>query len=390
MSRRRGTDVRAVDGGWVRSPGWDALFLLSGLWLTPIVCALAYGDDEPGDASVHALYLVLSAALWIGHRLGSSYLAYCTAAYRPLLRSQPIRFVWAPLAISGMLFAFLVPEGFWPWARTDRVVAVAILDFGFITYHFASQHFGVLSLYRVRGGPRPVTTRTGDRWFALGIAGVLVFVADALGTDDFHQDVWLHPWLAEASRTAALDQVRLLGTGVVGIATLVFLRFEWLAQVRSAPRALYGLSVAVLVLATFWLDPFLFLVLWTTQHWLAAIGLTLAVASSDHEPSPSRWVRRWQPVSLRPWLLLAFLATLSALLLPFMEVEAVEASERYGPAIFPDAWIEALDRSPWVPVLVAFGFVTGFVHYQLDRAVFRLSDPAVREAAAGLWPGGLD
>ena len=45
------------------------------------------------------------------------------------------------------------------------------------------------------------------------------------------------------------------------------------------------------------------------------------------------------------------------------------------------AWLTQADLVPW---LVALGFTTGFVHYLLDRAVYRLSDPAVREAARGL------
>jgi hypothetical protein len=40
--------------------------------------------------------------------------------------------------------------------------------------------------------------------------------------------------------------------------------------------------------------------------------------------------------------------------------------------------------SSWVPVLVALGFATGFIHYLLDRSVYRMSDPKVRMAASGL------
>jgi len=376
--------------GWVRGPAWDSFFLLGGLWLTPIVCGLAYGSRDPSAGPVNELYMVLSATLWIGHRLGSGYLAYCTGAYRPLLSAEPIRFVWAPLATLVLVLAFLVPTGVWPWPRAERIVAVAIVDFGFLTYHFAAQHFGVLSLYRMRAGPpRPRSARTIDRLFALGVGGALVFLADAMVGNEFHQDVWLHPWIGETTLSEAFGSVRVLGTGVVLVASAALLRLERIAPAPSAPRAAYLASLSLLVLAVFWLDPFLFLVLWTAQHWLAAIGLTTAVASGDRAPSPSHWVRTWQPLSVRPWLLLAFLTALSTLLLPVMEVEAVEPSARYGPAIFPEGWVTALDRSPWVPVLVALGFVTGFVHYQLDRAVFRLSDPRVREAAGSLLRGRL-
>jgi hypothetical protein len=35
-------------------------------------------------------------------------------------------------------------------------------------------------------------------------------------------------------------------------------------------------------------------------------------------------------------------------------------------------------------MLVALGFATGFIHYLLDRSVYRMSDPQVRAAARGL------
>jgi hypothetical protein len=43
-----------------------------------------------------------------------------------------------------------------------------------------------------------------------------------------------------------------------------------------------------------------------------------------------------------------------------------------------------LRTSSWVPALVAAGFATGFMHYLLDRGVYRMSDPRVRSAARGL------
>ena len=48
-----------------------------------------------------------------------------------------------------------------------------------------------------------------------------------------------------------------------------------------------------------------------------------------------------------------------------------------------DAWI----TPPLVISLLALGFTTGFLHYWLDRAVYRLSRPAVRNAARGLLQG---
>jgi hypothetical protein len=78
------------------------------------------------------------------------------------------------------------------------------------------------------------------------------------------------------------------------------------------------------------------------------------------------------------------LAGISVMLLPWFEVEANrEAGTYYGDRIF-GAFAVGLRTSSWVPALVALGFATGFIHYLLDRSIYRMSDPQVRAAARGL------
>ena len=78
---------------WVRGPLWDGFWILSALWLAPIVLLLAHGYSNPESSPLDLLYFGLTALFWIGHRLSSTYLAYCTEAYRPLLRrtADPVR-----------------------------------------------------------------------------------------------------------------------------------------------------------------------------------------------------------------------------------------------------------------------------------------------------------
>jgi hypothetical protein len=89
-------------------------------------------------------------------------------------------------------------------------------------------------------------------------------------------------------------------------------------------------------------------------------------------------------LNIRPWAVVLFLAVLSVLLLPLFEVEANrQDGTYYGDRIF-GALATALRTSSWAPILVALGFATGFIHYLLDRSVYRMSDPQVRTAARGL------
>ena len=84
------------------------------------------------------------------------------------------------------------------------------------------------------------------------------------------------------------------------------------------------------------------------------------------------------------WTLPETLSTSAKVIEYLNEVEATRQDPTYyGDRIF-GAFATGLRTSSWVPALIALGFATGFVHYLLDRSVYRMSDPEVRAAARGL------
>ena len=169
------------------------------------------------------------------------------------------------------------------------------------------------------------------------------------------------------------------------VATAFILVAEARAPRRSLPRALYILGLAAMVAIAFQpRSPFLFLVIWTSQHWVLATGLASQTPSGEPAPASGTVRRVFHALNARPWAILLVFVVFSVLLLPFFEVEANrQGGTYYGDRIF-GAVAEGLRTSSWVPALVALGFATGFVHYLLDRSVYRMSDPRVRAAACGL------
>ena len=168
-------------------------------------------------------------------------------------------------------------------------------------------------------------------------------------------------------------------------ATVALLVLEFRAPRASLQRVLYVLGVAAMVACALYAEhPFLFVVIWATQHWLVATGLATRAAGAGPAPASSRLGTALHAVNRRPWALLLVLCALSVLLLPVMEVEAANAEGvAYGERVF-GGFAAALRESDWVPALLALGFTSGFLHYWLDRAVYRFSDPQVRGAARGL------
>ena len=371
---------------WIKSPAWDLVWVLNALWLAPLVFLLAQGHDDVRASPVDGLFFALVVPLWFGHRVSSAWLAYATPAYRPLLATQRLRFVVAPLAIAGVCFALLLaPESALPMPLTERVVWFAVLDYLLVSYHFAAQHFGLLSLYRARAGrPSDAITRRLDRWFALVVGGGFVVLANALAGSIAFQDRWIDPMLGAGVADGFARTLRDGAVVFVVILTALMLRFELRSQRPSLPRVAYVLGVSAMVLFAFLArDPFLFFVLWSVQHWSAAMGLASLAASGEGNASGARWQRLLALINRRGWAVLLVLAVVSTLLLPVLEVEAVSDEYIYADRIFGNAawWLRS---SPFVPALLALGFASGFIHYLLDRAAFRFSSPEVRRAARGL------
>src|SRR6516164_6499805 len=378
--------ISASRSQWVRGPVWDGFWMLNALWLAPIVLWLDHGYSDPEASPLDFLYFGLTALFWIGHRLSSTYLAYCTEAYRPLLRAQPVRFVVLPLAITAACFAIFLPaDSALPWTREERLIGLAIVDYAWVTYHFASQHFGALSLYRARAERGLcIQTRRLDRFFAFTAGGVLVFVADILAGAVAYQDQWVDRWFPTWI-VSAENGIR-GGAMLALVAVTALMLFAELRTPRgSLPRVLYIIGLAVMVgLALRPRSLFLFLVIWTSQHWMLATGLASQTPWAESAPTTGVIRRLLHGLNARPWAVVLFLMALSLILLPVFEVEANrETGTYYGDRIF-GAFATQLRTSTWVPALIALGFATGFIHYLLDRSVYRMSDPHVRAAASGL------
>jgi hypothetical protein len=379
--------IRRGSSAWVRGPAWDLLWMLNAVWLVPLALWLTVGYSDPESSPLNLLYFGLTALFWIGHRLCSLWLAYCTEAYRPLIRTEPVRFVLFPLLVTVACFAIFLPaDTAFPWTREQRIVGMAILDYACVTYHFAAQHFGALCLYRVRAKRAACTyTRRLDRIFSLAVGGGLVLISDILAGAVAYQDRWIDRWRIPIWLVSNQGAIREGAIMLLLFATVVMLVSEVGAGRRSLPRVLYILGLSAMVAVA--LQPrslFLFLVIWTAQHWILAVGLASQTPVGEPLPESSGVRRALHAVNARPWAILLVLLMSSVLLLPFFEVEANwQSGTYYGDRIF-GAVAAGLRTSSWVPALVAIGFATGFVHYLLDRSVYRMSDPRVRSAACGL------
>src|SRR5437764_14956964 len=80
---------------------------------------------------------------------------------------------------------------------------------------------------------------------------------------------------------------------------------------------------------------FLFLVIWTSQHWILATGLASQTPSAESAPTTGIVRRYLHTLNVRPWAVVLFLMLLLLVFLPIFVVEANrETGTYYGDRIF--------------------------------------------------------
>jgi len=368
---------------WVRGPIWDLFWLHGGLWLAPLAVLTSAGWTDPFESPAHLIYLMLAALFWIGHRFSSTWLAWFTTAYADARRAQPLRFFVLPVCVvAATVGVILAPRGILPGTWIERVIVLGAIDYLLVSYHFAAQHFGILSLYRSRASPRPPpVVRTMDRTFALVVGGAVIVLAELVQGATTLPDAWLGP-LADHPSLALLRLP-------VATLTVLFAGVQlWLARVHTPdlPRTLYILGLTMMALAALFAHPFVFIFCWTAQHWLAAVGLAAVVTEAQPRPPPThRMLQLLHRVNSPPGRFLLVITLLSALSMPFYEVEASAGpSDRPAFELVNSVLGGGLTTTSTLRALTALGLATAFLHYLLDRAVWRFSDPLVRRAAAPL------
>ncbi|MEC9172266.1 MAG: hypothetical protein VYC97_06660, partial [SAR324 cluster bacterium] len=344
---------------WIQGFGWDLFWIFPGIWLFPLILFL--DDLDP-------IYAVGVFLFWIGHRVSSLYLGWFSPSFRPLLHDQRQRFIFIPLAVLLLTgFWLMLPESLLPLPFPLRILSLAMLDYFWGIYHFAAQHFGMLRLYRhLAPGSEDVFEKIRDRWYCLGAAGGLVIFAEVLHGTAILQEDWTGPILT--SKVFGGQQQQLLQFGLIlSLCWFLFMLQREFRSGGSLPRLLYLLQLGVMVGAAFVLDPFRFLVLWTLQHWMSAVGLVSFLGGNDISSRQTEGSSHSRILHIRSRVgVLILLCLVSLLMTPMMEIEALSADSAYSAQWWP-GWWEWIQRQSWLPLVMVIGFSSGFIHYLMDR-----------------------
>ncbi len=368
-----------------------------------------------GTGALTSIHYGLAVLFWIGHRLTTTYVAYCQEAYRDHLSSHRTRFLVVPvLVLVGVFTLVCVPESLLPVPILYRLLPLAVLDFIWEFYHFTMQHYGVVSVYRIRAGQDPgaVNDKRREKFFCYFAFGSMIPLAlvyhslksTALPATDTQAAMVSLPFVNMLLPIWTLQVLRVAGiVGALGM-TVYTVVPELRSAKASLPKALYMVSVGVPVALAFVYDsmgPALLIL--AVQHWMVSVGLTshMAAGRAPVTKEPNAWYGFWNIFNRSPWAVMALMCVGSAILAPVMEFADVErrfvtsaVRASFDPAsatrtyIYWGAqyldWFSVIGRDTVTSLFIATGFAFGYIHYLMDRAIYRFSDASTRRQTGPL------
>jgi hypothetical protein len=362
----RSETLPAYKAPWVQSPGWDGFWLHSALWLVPLTVLLDH-------TAWSRIYLLALFAVWIAHRFASAWLVFGTSAYAPLRSRDGIRLRNTLLGVVVLVGVGIFLSGhILPFNRGEALLGLLLLDFALSLHHYAKQHYGLLQLYR-----RP--THSGiqdsghrDQRFCNFVVGAVAF-AEILHGTSFLQDSGV---LGYEFFTGVVDGGTAVGCLAVVGGTCWGL---WRNRNRSLPNRLYLGGLGLLGVSAFVVDPILFLMAWTMQHWLANLGLVVAMSARDGKTLTNNRTLNRQRLGFT----LAGLVLISVILSPILDVEGAVSTQNSPLAVLPEL-AAVLAHEPWLGFATVLALSSGFAHYYLDRVAFRMRDPLTRNCVRSL------
>ena len=368
---------------WIRSIFWDIFWFHSGLWLTLLIIIL----DKNFFSDI--FYATGVLFFWIAHRFSPFYLAWGTHSFRPLCKKQPIRFIFSPLLIcvGVFIFIFYIPNHLLPFSVLERILFLFIIDFFWGAHHFAAQHYGILRIYQNFSKNKVSNfVKIEDRIFCWGVSGLIVILAESIHGTSYLQEKNILPLSISNWLFQEIIFLKILGTTFV-FGFTIYMIYKALLYKSGYPKILYLLGIGVMVMSAFQLEPFQFLMLWTLQHWLVSVGLASHMGGNDFKKTKRNYLiifRNPKFIKLSEnFIVLLPLCIFSIVVTPFFEIEAVSENRNITKTIFPGL-VEWLNESDRFLFFVAIGIATGFLHYWMDRCVYRISDKETSKVAKKL------
>ncbi|MCR9204143.1 MAG: hypothetical protein NXH75_06175 [Halobacteriovoraceae bacterium] len=316
---------------------------------------------------------VIFISIRIVHTYFSIYLCLGHPFYRPIAKKQKIRFYGIPLLIVlPLLLFFIAPESVIPWETKKRLGLYSLLVFPLTYWHYASQHYGVLSIYRNRAkqflNSRDIFI---EKFFCHSVTAFFI----SFLTLNLFYDVGFLTFSLKSSLFVDSIPWKSVTHFYVWPFTFYMIYKELNYQSPSYHKLLYFFSMGLMTLIVTVDSFYISWMLIDLQHFLVVFGLGGHMLSKTVEQKKVQKVSLWKPF--------IFLILISiALSVFYFYVGAHGTTQKNYQLIL--SWLPQRQKDFFQLFFYGFFIANGIVHYYYDRLAFRFSDPEIGKVAKSL------
>jgi hypothetical protein len=381
MTATTPTEMPREQTEWLESPGWDFVWLLNGLWLLPLLLvSISLGQGRPFVMWLEGVTMLL---LWGGHILSPMLTAWYSPPLRAQMKRSLPRYVVLPAAI------IVVSVGCASYG-VDSPLALGMVCLFVLwnTYHFAAQHFGVLSIYRIRSGLRETRERTLDRAFCNFMICFLLPAGWYTQSKRLGPLFDFLPLPPESRAPLALPVLAL-----AALATCAILIRECKRERISWPRCAYLATIGAQVILATVSYPLFNFALFSVSHWVIALALSSRIlsnlemrdldASTAQGDRPGRSRQAWYPAYAVA--LIGLLALSTPLYALFWSADVGATVHYLTLGVFgrdPNTERALAAQTPWALAVGGLYFGVTFVHFYYDRVLYSFRTTGVQRGVA--------
>lgn len=342
----------------------DLFFIHSAFWIFPLFFIIAKYDIGYLRFGAAFIFIIIR----IVHTYLSMYLCIGHPLYRPIAKKQKWRFFGVPALITGgITLFFILPDAMIPWDTRMRFEFYSFVVFPLTYWHYAAQHYGVMSIYRSRAGQRFAPKDVWmEKFFCHFSTGFLITM---LTLKNFYDVEFLG---ASFKNFLFIDSVNWNEvTGLILIPLTVFMIIKELRYEKpSTLKILYMISMAMMV-SVITVDSLLISwVLIDMQHFMVVMALGGHMLSKT-EAKPNFYKK------------LFFLVLISfAMSLVYYYFDAHGVRNKHYQTVLN--WMPRHGSDGLQLFFYGFFIAVGIVHYYYDRLAFRFSDKEIGAVAKKL------
>jgi hypothetical protein len=357
--------------------------MLSGLWLLGIALVAHAAGYVPVVPNLLALAAVV--LLWGGHILSPVVVSWANRDLRAHMLKNTRKFILLPLALllGSVILGVLGDLSQWPGISREVTVHLnprLFLFYVFLlwnTWHFAAQHFGVLSIYRRSAGQ--VSNR--DRWLDRAFCVTMTCVLTPLAWYSQSRSDLLANLLSYLPSPSMLSGLATAIIATSAILTVSHLTVEAAKSNSSLPRVGYILSIGIQPIFGSISHPIYHMAVFSICHWLIEFALASKILhgqrAARHPATPRLPLLK---SGFAIGVLLFVLMSVGMFVLfhsrTFHAIVGIVPASGYGQ--------DSLFSYKIGVFQLAFGALSGayfgvsFVHFLYDRYLYAFSRPEIR------------